>query len=217
MSAIPINNITTHNCPNRIKPTLLRDVKTEALLMFSRTALEGYFSEIDKVSFKPTVGTNEDTKYVYDTLRELLRKLQDTVVHVDYVINLVQAAKKYPELRPLAKNEEPLIDYYDVMANTINKHYKNKKLYLPEFLIICVLSDWILEEEKSITLYPFLQDIDFLELMSKFEYNKKYFEKDDECMVNDIFDVSIEVIKQLKKKKYKVNKSRASKTRNKNK
>ena len=214
---MPMNNFVNHDCKSRVKPSLLRDVKTEALLMFSRTALEGYFAEIDKVGYEPTVGTQEETAYVYSTLRTLLANLQDTVVHVDYVINLVQTAKKHPELKSLAKYEEPLIDYYDVMASTVNNHYRNKKAYLPEFLIICVLSDWILEGEKSINQYPFLKEIDFMELMSKFEYNKKYFEKHDECTINDIFDVSLEIVKQLKKKKYKVNKERISKTRKKNK
>ena len=35
------------NCTARIKPSLLRDVKTEALLVFVRTALERYFEQIE--------------------------------------------------------------------------------------------------------------------------------------------------------------------------
>ena len=34
------------NCPNRIKPKLLREQKTEALLVFIRTTLEQSFKEI---------------------------------------------------------------------------------------------------------------------------------------------------------------------------
>lgn len=33
------------SCKNRIKPLLLRDVKTEALLVFVRTTLEDYFNQ----------------------------------------------------------------------------------------------------------------------------------------------------------------------------
>jgi len=80
-------------------------------------------------------------------------------------------------------------------------------------LIICILSHWILEEEKSINLYPFLKDIDFLDLMSKFETDRKNFERDDLCVISDIHDVSFKIIEKLKNKKYKVEAKRVSKTR----
>ena len=35
------------NCKNRVKPRLLRDVKTEALLVFIRTTLEQSLYQID--------------------------------------------------------------------------------------------------------------------------------------------------------------------------
>jgi hypothetical protein len=36
------------SCKNRIKPLLLRDVKTEALLVFVRTTLEDYFIRLTR-------------------------------------------------------------------------------------------------------------------------------------------------------------------------
>ncbi len=210
---MPLNKLINDNCKNRIKPALLVDVKTEALLVFARTALERYFAQIDEAKFEATVGTDSDTHYVYDTLRKLLANLQDSVVNVDYFIKLVQESKKSTILKELAKCEDPLINYYDVMAEAVANYYKNKSAYLPEFLVICVLSHWILEEEKSIRLYPFLKDIDFLELTSKFEENRKYFEKDDGCTINEVYEVSSIIIEKLKKYKYKVNKTRVSKTR----
>ena len=36
-------------CKNRVKPKLLRDIKTEALLVFIRTTLEQSFQQIDNV------------------------------------------------------------------------------------------------------------------------------------------------------------------------
>jgi len=210
---MPLNKLINDNCKHRIKPVLLVDVKTEAILVFSRTALERYFARIDEVKFEATVGTDSDTKYVYDTLRELLVNLQDSVVNVDYFIKLVQESKKSAILKELAKCEDPLISYYDVMAEVVAKYYNEKSAYLPEFLVICVLSHWILEEEKSIKLYPFLKDIDFLELTSKFEENRKYFEKADGCTINELYEVSSLIIEKLKNYKYKVNKNRISKTR----
>lgn len=212
---MPINQLINDNCKNRIKSVLLMDVKTEALLVFARTALERYFAQIDEAEFTLTVGTNEETKYVYDTLRELLLNLQDSVVNANYFMKLVQESKKSPQLKELSKYEDPLISYYDVMAREVSRYYAEKQAYLPEFLIICVLGHWILEEGKSISIYPFLKDIDFLDLMSKFESNRKSFEIDEACIISEIHDVSFRIIEKLKNKKYKIDATRVSKTRKK--
>lgn len=209
--------LVSDNCKNRIKPRLLRDVKTEALLVFARTALERYFERIDENEFQPTVGTDDDTIYVYDTLRKLTDNLQECVVNVDYLIDVVQGSEKHPELKRVAKYEEPLIRYYDVMAKKVATFYSGKPAYLPEFLVICVLSHWILEEEKSITLYPFLEEIDFLTLISKFESNRQHFEQNNECTISEIHEISLIIMEKLKNKKYKVNTERVSKTRKKKK
>jgi len=194
---------------------MLSGVKTEALLVFARTALERYFLHVEELKYTPLVGTKEDTQYVYDTLEKLKDNLQDSVVNADYLISLVQGAKVNSALKKLAKHEEPLMNYYDVMAHKVSNHFLQKPAYIPEFLVICVLSQWIIEEEKSIELYPFLKDIDFELLISKFEVNRKDFLKDDECIISDILSVSSDIIEKLKKAKYKVNKERVSKTRKK--
>lgn len=211
-----INDVEITNCcKNRVKPTMLSGVKTEALLVFARTALERYFTHIKELKYIPEVGTKEDTKYVYDTLEKLKNNLQESVVNTDYLISLVQGAKVDARLKKLAKYEEPLINYYDSMARKVSNHFSSKPAYIPEFLVICVLSYWITEEEKSIELYPFLKDIDFELLISKFELNRESFLKDDECIISDILSVSSDIIEKLKNTKYKVNKQRVSKTRKK--
>lgn len=210
---MPINKLINDNCKNRIKPIVLTDVKTEALLVFARTALERYFVQLDSTQYKPIVGTDDDIAYVYDILRKLLVNLQDSVVNVDYFMKLTEQSKKSSQLRELAKYEDPLINYYDVMADEVANYYAEKPAYLPEYLIICILAHWILEEEKSINLYPFLKDIDFLDLMSKFEIDRESFQKDDLCVISDIHDVSFRIIEKLKSKKYKVKTKRISKTR----
>ena len=173
---MPVRYGINDNCIERIKPQLLRDVKTEALLVFARTALERYFERLDEIDYKPTVGTDEDSVYIYCTLKQLRDDLQRCVVNVDYLLDVVDGAKKHQQLRLLHHQELPLIEYYDVMAKKVSMYYHNKPAFIPEFLVICVLSDWIIEEEKSVELYPFLKEIDFLELMGKFESNRDYFQ-----------------------------------------
>lgn len=215
MSAIPTNNFVSNNCINRIRPSLLRDVKTEALLVFARTALERYFAGLHESKMEAALVASEETAYVYSTLRKLLTHLQACVVNVDYLINLVQSAKKYPELNVLTKQEEPLIAYYDIMAQKVRTYYEERPAYLPELLVICTLAEWVLGEERSTHIYPFLDDIDFLELIGKFEDNRKHFYHDDKCKINEIHELSFKIIEKLKSYKFKANKSRTSKTRRK--
>ena len=211
MSAL---NHINYPCINRIKPTLLRDIKTEALLVFARTALERFFAEIDASDIKLT-SADEETTYVYTTLKKFLVDLQECVVNADYLIDIAKNSNKSPLLHMLAKKEDSLTCYYDLMARKVRSFYQEKPLLLPELLVICVLAEWILGEEKSTNLYPFLNDIDFLELMSKFEMNRKLFERDDSCTVSEIHEVSFKLVEGLKKYSYKVNKNRVSKSRKK--
>ena len=212
---MPIRYGINDNCVARIKPKLLRDVKTEALLVFARTALERYFERLDEIDYKPTVGTDDDSIYIYSTLRKLRDDLQQCVVNVDYLLDVVAGSSKHSQLQLLHHQELPLIGYYDVMARKVSDYYEDKPAFIPEFLVICVLSDWIIEEEKSVELYPFLKEIDFLELMQKFESNRDYFQKDGECKLSEIQNLSLRITAKLKEKKFKMNTNRVSKTRKK--
>ncbi|QKJ22511.1 hypothetical protein [Poseidonibacter lekithochrous] len=201
------------NCKNRIKPKLIRDVKTEALLVFARTALERFFAKNENVELMK-IGSIEDTKKIYKSLWDLKEKLEDVVVNVEYLLNLVQTAKRYAPLKKLAKYEEPLITYYDAMAKRIEFHIPKERVFMPEFLVLCTLSHWVIEEEKSVTLYPFLKDFDFLSLIEKYEV-AALDKNEDKKNIVDIHRVSTDLIEILKKTKYKFNKDRVSKTRRK--
>lgn len=215
MSAIPRNDLISDNCTKRIKPSLRRDVKTEAVMVFARTALERYFARLDEANIKTVIEQNEEITYVYSTLRNLLVRLQECVVNVDYLIGLAQNAHKHPAFRVLSVQEEPLTAYYDIMAQRVRDHFRGKPTALPELLVVCVLAEWILGEEKSMHMYPFLNDIDFLELIGKFEDHRAYFYQDDKCTISEIHELSFRIVDKLKSYKYKANKSRVSKNRKK--
>lgn len=215
MGAIPKNNLIGSYCTNRIKPSLLRDVKTEALLVFARTALERYFAQLDQANMDSVAETDTEAAYVYDTLKIFLQRLQESVVNADYLINLVQNAHKHPELRMLKKQEEPLMEYYDIMAQRVRSHFNGELVYLPVFLVVSVLAEWVLGEEKSTPIYPFLDEIDFLELIGKFEDHREHFYQGDQCKISEIHELSFKIVERLKNHKYKANKSRVSKSRKK--
>ena len=96
-------------CKNRIKPLLLRDIKTEALLVFIRTTLEDYFRQIENESYYFGLGSKEDNQFVYNELKKLLEKLQDTVINSSYDIKTNQIVHKKVEHKPTLQNNSKIV------------------------------------------------------------------------------------------------------------
>ena len=192
-------------CRNRVKPKLLRDIKTEALLVFVRTTLEDCFYQIEKGSCFFKLSNEEDMKYVYNNLRKLLDYLEDSVINSSYLRSLIENANKNASLRLLAKKEEPLMVYYDSLVKSIERQLPNGTFWIPELIVICLLSEWIVEEEKSIYFYPFLKDFDYIDLINRYEAIKKDLEVDKKEVILNMFIISTKLIEKLKKVDFKFN------------
>ncbi|MEA3512009.1 MAG: hypothetical protein U9R37_00260 [Campylobacterota bacterium] len=209
------------NCKNRIKPIQLREQKTEALLVFIRTTLEQYFQDLDTKKIHFHMGTVEDNKIVDETLKTLLNYLQETVVNSTYLRSITTTATKNQSMMMLAKKEEPLMVYYDAIIKQIELSLSQGQNWIPEQLVICLLSEWILEEEKSTVLYPFLKDIDYTSLLSRYDTVIVQAKKDEDwnktLAVKTMYKVAHELIVKLKNTTYKVNTKRVSKSRKKKK
>lgn len=195
-------------CKNRIKPLLLRDVKTEALLVFVRTTLEDYFRQIENESNYFELGSKEDNQFIYNELKKLLEKLQDTVINSSYLRSLIENAPKYPSLKVLAKREEPLMVYYDSLVKTIERLLTNGNSWIPELIVIALLSEWIIEEEKSTFFYPFLKDLDYIDLINRYDNAKIGLDKDKKEIMLNMYKISSTLIEKLKNTKYKVSKNK---------
>lgn len=192
-------------CRNRVKPKLLRDIKTEALLVFVRTTLEDYFYQIEKGSCFFKLSNEEDMKYVHNNLRKLLDYLEDSVINSSYLRSLIENANKNASLRLLAKKEEHLMVYYDSLVKSIERQLPNGTFWIPELIVICLLSEWIVEEEKSIYFYPFLKDFDYIDLINRYEVIKKDLEVDKKEVILNMFIISTKLIEKLKKVDFKFN------------
>ena len=195
-------------CKNRIKPLLLRDVKTEALLVFIRTTLEDYFKQIENESNYFELGSKEDNQFVYNELKKLLEKLQDTVINSSYLRSLIENAPKHQSLKALAKKEEPLMVYYDSLIKTIERLLTNGSSWIPELIVISLLSEWIIEEEKSTYFYPFLKDLDYIDLINRYDNAKIGLDKDKKEIMLNMYKISSTLIEKLKNTKYKVSKNK---------
>ena len=204
-----------HNLKNRIKPKLLREQKTEALLVFIRTTLEQSFEQIDTQGYQVQIGSDEDTQYIYDVLRELKDSLKECVVNSSYLRSLVSTSHKNQVLKMLAKKEEPLMVYYDAIVKGIEINLVNGTKWIPELMVISLLSEWVIEEEKSIHLYPFLGKIDYIDLIDKFDNTKFTIDKNKKDVIMNMYRISADLIKRLKNTTYKININRKSKSRKK--
>lgn len=192
-------------CNNRVKPKLLREQKTEALLVFIRTTLEQYFSELDNNKINITIGTLENTLYINTILRNLLNNLQECVVNSTYLRSLVSNSHKNHTLRMILKKEEPLIIYYDSIVRGIETHLPNGSSWIPELLVIALLSEWILEEEHSIYLYPFLENLDYIDLLEQYDLARLNTDDIKKEIIMKMYRLATNLIHNLKTTKYKIN------------
>ena len=195
-------------CKNRVKPKLLRDVKTEALLVFIRTTLEQSFYQIDNVGYNFLLGNDEDNEYVYSTLKKLLIQLEDTVINSSYLRSLIENSHKNATLKVLAKKEEPLMVYYDTLVKTIESSLPNGSSWIPELVVVSLLSEWIIEEEKSTYFYPFLKDLDYMDLINRYDHCKKDLDDEKKEIIMSMYKISSKLIDKLKKVEYKMNTNR---------
>lgn len=195
-------------CKNRVKPKLLRDIKTEALLVFIRTTLEQSFQQIDNVGYNFRLGNDEDNEVVYSSLKALLEQLQDTVINSTYLRSLIENAHKNATLKLLAKKEEPLMIYYDTLVKTIEVCLPNGSSWIPELVVISLLSEWIIEEEKTAYFYPYLKDMNYLDLINRYDNSKKDLDNEKKDIMMDMYKLSSKLIEKLKKVEYKINTTR---------
>lgn len=195
-------------CKNRVKPKLLRDIKTEALLVFIRTTLEQSFYQIDNIGYNFRLGNDEDNDIVYSSLKKLLEQLQDTVINSTYLRSLIENAHKNATLKVLAKKEEPLMVYYDILIKTIEVCLPNGSFWIPELVVISLLSEWIIEEEKTAYFYPYLKDIDYIDLINRYDNSKKDLDNEKKEIIMKMYKISSKLIEKLKKAEYKINTNR---------
>lgn len=209
-------NVLANSCPsNRIKPKLLREVKTEALLVFIRTTLEEFFYKLDEQEVQFQLGSEEDVQTISATLRTLLEQLQESVVSSTYLRSLIANIHKNSTLKIIAKREEPLMVYYDSIVKGLELHLRNGQHWMPELMVIALLSEWIVEEEKSVFLYPFLENIDYLELLNIYDNTKLHIKDEKREIIMHMYRLSSELIRHLKQSHYKINNNKYKKNKRK--
>jgi hypothetical protein len=204
------------NLNPQIKIKLLRDIKTDALLIYIKTVVEELLENIKKNDYKIDLGYEDFNKEIEENIKKLNNELSLTIINayeLKAFISYQQFKNKNNKLLP---NDEALVFYYNALVKQIESHLIEGALWIPEQIILSLLSEWILEEEKCIDFYPFLKNFDYLRLLSFYEMARNNEQnphlKDN---ISKMYKISSSMIDKLKNSKYKINTTRKSKVRKK--
>ena len=204
------------NLNPQIKIKLLRDVKTDALLIYIKTVIEELLENIKNETYKVDLGYENFNKEIEENIIELNIKLDKTIINAYELKSFMAYQQMKQTNHKLLPNDEALVFYYNTIVKQIETQLKEGELWIPEQIVLALLSEWVLEEEKSTIFYTFLNDFDYLRLLSYYETARNN-EKNINLRENIIrmYQISSSMIKRLKNSKYKINSSRKSKMRKK--
>ena len=184
----------------RVKPKLLREQKTEALLVFIRTTLEQVAYQENYIE----LGSQTDRKLIKNILEELLNNLQNHVVNSSYLQYLIDNSHKSKKLSLILITEMPLITYYSNLSKVMRIKLQTETAWIPQLLIIALLCEWIIEEGKSVHLYPFLKNIDYLHLIEIYDNIKQKETSKNKKIIMNMYKLATILIQKLKSSSYKI-------------
>lgn len=204
------------NNPPQICIKLLRDIKTDALLIYIKTVIEELLENIENEKYKIDLGFEEFNKEIEKNIIELNTKLDKTIINAYELKSFMTYQQLKQSNHKLLPNDEALVFYYNTIVKQIETQLVEGELWIPEQIVLALLSEWVLEEEKSTIFYTFLNDFDYLKLLAFYEKARNN-EKNSNLKQNIIkmYQISSSMIKKLKYSKYKINSTRKSKMRKK--
>ena len=204
------------NNPPQICIKLLRDIKTDALLIYIKTVIEELLENIKNEKYKIDLGFEDFNKEIEKNIIELNTKLDKTIINAYELKSFMAYQQLKQSNHKLLPNDEALVFYYNTIVKQIETQLVEGELWIPEQIVLALLSEWVLEEEKSTIFYTFLNDFDYLRLLSYYEKARNN-EKNIHLRNNilKMYQISSSMIKRLKNSKYKINSSRKSKMRKK--
>jgi hypothetical protein len=184
----------------RLKPKFLREIKSEALLVFCKQLL---MLNTDGLVIKAIFSEerfHKEADHIRKSIRKLTEQLGTHVIDQQYLDYLILNHRK-KNLHNIFTRELPLIYYSDVLFQTLKKQMKNKQKWIPEFLVFSLLSEWFIEENNSMKLFNFIKQYQYVEILSMYE--KATFKNDDntKLTIKDMYNLSSNLVLNLKKAK----------------
>lgn len=96
-------------------------------------------------------------------------------------------------VKQLAGRFSPIADYYNIIVNTVGKHFNVGDKYIPSFLILSMLQEYTLRGHKAFA------DIDFTHILAFYEKKGNEVARHYRCAA-DVVD-KLESLKAVKKRR----------------
>lgn len=191
-----------------MKISSLRNIKTQALLVYLKTICSEYFEEKDyKLDLGVTLYNNE----IKDAINFLSSNFSVTIWDVNELCEFIKIFHIRNSQIDLPYTYKALVFYYNALINEFEANFRSGDKLIPEIIIFSLLSEWIFEEEKSIAEYSFLKEIDYVKLLGYFELARNNEKKEElRQSVKIMYMSSSKAIKKLKNSKFKIDRIRKS-------
>ena len=133
----------------QIKLKLLRDFKTDELLIYIKTVIEELLENIKKGSYKIDLGNDEFNLEIEENIKILNSHLSKTIINAYELKAFMSYSQIKTKNSKLLPNDEALVFYYNSIVKQIETSLQEGDIWIPEQIILSLLSEWILEENKS--------------------------------------------------------------------
>lgn len=183
------------------------DKKTEALLIFIKITLKESFNQIDSKNSDFILENKKDREYINHILKVLFDNLEKTIMDFNYLISLMKNAHKNKTLKLIAEQKKPIFFYYNILVKTLENSLPTGSLWIPELIVISLLSEWILEKEKMTMQYPYLENIDYMDLITRYDNNKYKLDNEKKKIIMNMYKISSLLITKLEESEYAHKKS----------
>jgi hypothetical protein len=195
---------------DKIKVKLLREIKTDALLIYIRSVLEELLAKIEKNEYSINLGYDEFNEEIKNNVLFLLSNLQKSILNANELKKIIVLEQNKRPNKRLLPDDEALILYYNTLVLQIESVLHEGEPWIPEQVIFALLSEWVIEESKSTYFYPFLNEIDYLKLLNYYEQiAKEEVETDIKSNVLKMYEIASSMIRKLKNCKYKMNRRKS--------
>lgn len=187
--------------PKRLKPTFLREMKSEAVLVFCGTLFDLTEENNQSSSIFEDEKFKNEAKEIKNCIDNLKAQINSQIIKEENFGYLIKNRTK-KEVYPLFVKELPLIYYTEVLHLCLNEQMKDKQKWIPEFLIFALLCDWFIEQNNSTKLFSFVENFDYCKILSIYEKVSLQSKSSVKQTVNDMYKLSLDLSSKLKKAKF---------------
>lgn len=202
------------------QPKIENDLKLQAILIYSLARIEDLL-RLEQTSAGEYIFENkEEINSVYSFLIHLKNELEKQIpsfIEIEKSILTLKAKNNPTAVEAMAFNEYiPVVRFYNLIIKECEKVFTKETLWIPDLVAISLINHWLIDLSKQTITYSFLNNYDFQSILDR--YNnialKSNHTKYKKC-INEMYDISKNIVIALDTHKYGLNQSKNQKKRGK--